>query len=325
MIRTSEYVRKGHPDRLCDIMSDAIVDAYLEQDPESRIAVDVFGCHNIITVGGEVTSSAKIDIPRIIKRVYKEIGYKNIIGTNVNIAQQSPEISNLANKGAGDSGIMIGYATRETPEMIPLETALAKRIADTLDKIECLLPDGKVQVTLNGDYIKKLVIAFQTKKGTENDSINLIKQKIRELVHSNLNQDTEWILIPFNIGGFDADSGLTGRKNVLWYGPRIPIGGGAFAGKDATKVDRSGAYFARWLAIDHLKKSSNCKEAIVSIAFVIGQEKPIMLKLNNSEYLGKLKNITVKNIIEKLDLKKPIFEETSLKGHFGTNTFNWDK
>jgi len=324
-MKTAEYVRKGHPDRVCDIMSDAIVDAYLEQDPESRIAVDVFGCHNVITIGGEVTSNAKIDIPIIVKNVYKEIGYKDIIGTNVNITQQSPEISSLANDGAGDSGIMIGYATRETPEMIPLETALAKRIADKLDEIECLLPDGKVQVTLIGDYIKKLVISFQTKKGTENDSISIIKQKIKELVPNNLNQDTEWILIPFNIGGFDADSGLTGRKNVLWYGPRIATGGGAFAGKDATKVDRSGAYFARWLAIDHLKKFLNCKEAFVSIAFVIGQDEPVMLKLNDLEYLDKTGDITVKSIIERLNLKKPIFKETSLRGHFGTNMFNWDK
>jgi len=324
-MKTAESVRKGHPDRVCDIMSDAIVDAYLEQDSESRIAVDVFGCHNIVTIGGEVTSNAKIDIPIIVKNVYKEIGYKDTIGTNINIVQQSLEINNLADNGAGDSGIMIGYATRETPEMIPLETALAKRIADKLDEIKCLLPDGKVQVTLIGNYIKKLVIAFQTKKGTENDSMSIIKQKIKELVPNNLNQNTEWILIPFNIGGFDADSGLTGRKNVLWYGSRIATGGGAFAGKDATKVDRSGAYFARWLAINHLKKFPNCKEALVSIAFAIGQNKPVMLKLNNSEHLNKTEDITVKNIIERLNLKKPIFKETSLKGHFGTNIFSWDK
>ena len=324
-MKTAEYARRGHPDRLCDIMSDAIVDAYLEQDPESRVAVDVFGCHNIITVGGEVTSNAKIDIPTIIKNVYKEVGYKDTIGINVNIAQQSPEISILADYGAGDSGIMIGYATRETPEMIPLETALAKRISDKLDEMECLLPDGKVQITLEGNYIKKLVIAFQAKKGTENDSTNTVKKEIEKLIHSNLDKNTQWILIAFNIGGFDADSGLTGRKNVLWYGPRIPIGGGAFAGKDATKVDRSGAYFARWLAIDHLKKFPDCKEATVSIAFIIGQDKPVMLKINNSEYLDKMGDITVKNIIERIDLKKPIFKETSLRGHFGTNIFSWDK
>lgn len=315
-MKTAEYVRKGHPDRVCDIMSDAIVDAYLEQDPESRIAVDVFGCHNIITVGGEVTSKAKIDIPTIIKNVYKEIGYDDIIDIKVNIAQQSPEINSLANDGAGDSGIMIGYATRETPEMLPLEVVIAKKICDRLDTLPYLMPDGKVQVITENNEVINLVVSVQGDSSYKAELEELLK---KEFPHKKLN------LIIYQLGGFDADSGLTGRKNVLWYGPRIATGGGAFAGKDATKVDRSGAYFARWLAIDHLKKFPDCKEATVSIAFIIGRDKPVMLKVNNSEYLDEAGEITVKSMIEKLDLKKPVFKETSLGGHFGTSMFSWDK
>lgn len=332
MIRTAEYVRKGHPDRVCDIISDAIVDTYLEQDPDSRVAVDTIGTEGAIVVFGEITSSAKIsntEIGLIAKRVYFEIGYKDNIGVAVKIHKQSPEINTKAIKGAGDSGIMIGYACRETPEMLPLEVVLAKKICDELDNMPELKPDGKVQVSIENEKIVDLVIAFQTK-----NELNSVKSTIERIIEKYLTPETKWHLIPFKLGGFEADSGLTGRKNVLWYGPRIPTGGDAFAGKDATKVDRSGAYFARWLAKNFIRKNKNFDSCTVEIAFVIGKEEPLMINMTgwskdkgtrSIDYDLEAAPITVQGIIKQLDLKKPIYNEASLKGHFGNKTFSWEK
>jgi len=318
MVKTSEYCRRGHPDRVADIMSDSIVDAYLKLDPNSRVAVDVTGTQGKIHVFGEATSKAEInetDIFTIIRGVYEEIGYKKEMEIEVNIHQQSPEINALAVEGAGDSGIMIGYATKETPELLPLETVLAKRICDKLDKSDKLLPDGKVQVTTEDGKAKKIVISYQSNE----ESDNYVKVISAEEVIDYLTPETEWILIQFKQGGFDSDSGLTGRKNVLWYGSSVPTGGGAFAGKDATKVDRSGAYFARKLAIKYLEAFDT---VLVEIAFVIGQTTPIMLKINGKEEDCPY---TVQGIIKELDLKKPIYKEASLRGHFGDKQFSWEQ
>jgi len=321
-LKTAEYARKGHPDRVCDIISDAIVDEYIKQDPDSRVAVDVFGCHGIITVGGEVSSKATVNIPKIVRSTYKEIGYDDEVGVQVNIIKQSSEIQVHADEGAGDSGIVVGYATNETKEMLPLEVVLAKRICSRLDNLSWLKPDGKVQVTLNGKEIEKLVVSVHGDVSKKEELRTILKN---EFPHKELH------LIVYEVGGFIADSGLTGRKNVLWYGPRVPTGGGAFAGKDATKVDRSGAYYARYLAIQALKKY-NLKECLVELAFAIGKDKRVMTRIRGIDQDNKTTNITfheledlgVAKMIEKLNLKKSIFKETSLRGHFGHRNFNWE-
>jgi len=321
-LRTAEYVRKGHPDRVCDIISDAIVDEYTKQDPSSRVAVDVFGCHGIITVGGEVASKATINIPKIVRSTYKEIGYDDEVGVQVNIIKQSPEIQVHADQGAGDSGIVVGYATNETKEMLPLEVVLAKRICERLDTLPWLQPDGKVQVTLNGKEIEKLVVSVHGDMSKKEELRGTLQN---EFSHKELH------LIVYEVGGFIADSGLTGRKNVLWYGPRIPTGGGAFAGKDATKVDRSGAYYARHIAIKALKKH-NLKECLVELAFAIGKNKRVMTRIKGIDQnnrainitLDDLENVGVSEMIRKLNLNESRFKETSLKGHFGHEGFSWE-
>lgn len=321
-LKTAEYVRKGHPDRVCDIISDAIVDEYIKQDPDSRVAVDVFGCHGIITVGGEVTSKATINIPRIVKSTYREIGYEDEIGVQANIAKQSFEIKRLADRGAGDSGIVIGYATNETKEMLPLEVVLAKRICSKLDTLSWLKPDGKVQVTLKGKEIEELVVSVQGRQAE--------KERLRNILQNDFPHKKLYLTV-YEVGGFEADSGLTGRKNVLWYGPRIPTGGGAFAGKDGTKVDRSGAYYARRVAIKALKEHK-LKECLVELAFIIGRDEAVMVRVGgvdeNEEMINiilpGLEEVGVSRMIKRLNLKKSIFKEASLKGHFGHKDFSWE-
>lgn len=318
-LRTAEYARKGHPDRVCDIIADSLLDEYLKQDPNSRVAIEVFGCHGIITVGGEVTSNANVNIQEIVKQIYHEIGYDDEIGIQVNIAKQSHEISNLADEGAGDSGIVTGYATRETKEKLPLEVVLAKRICSNMDALPFLKPDGKVQVTLKDNKIDTLVVSVQGLKGVV---YNLEKILKFNFPHRELH------LTIFQKGGFEADTGLSGRKNILWYGPRIPTGGGAFAGKDPTKVDRSGAYWARKIAIDYLE-IEKIKECFVEIAYVIGQNNPISIKIN--EELKKTlitdKNMMgtmVSDVIENFKLRQPIYKNASLHGHFGYKGCPWE-
>jgi len=313
-MKTAEFVRKGHPDRVCDIISDAILDEYLKQDPLSRVAIEVFGCHGVITVGGEVTSKGFVDIVKVVRDVYKEIGYTNEIGVEVNIVRQSEEIKELADKGAGDSGIVTGFATDETPEMLPKEVTIAKRICNFLDEIPFLKPDGKVQVSIENDIIKELVVSVQGEKE--------VKKKLEEHLRRFFTFEKLYLTI-FEKGGFEADTGLTGRKNVLWYGPRIPIGGGSFAGKDATKVDRSGAYLARKIAVECVK-NQNYKEALVEMAYVIGQDFPLYVKINGKEVDVK-EEYRISRSIENLKMRKPIFKETSLEGHFGVQRFPWEK
>jgi len=323
MIKTAEYVKRGHPDRVCDIIADSILDEYLKQDPYSRVAVEVFGSHGLITIGGEVTSNGKVDIEAVAKDVYRNIiGYESDINIQININKQSKEISYLADLGAGDSGIMIGYATNETKELLPLETVLAKTIANSLDKNDNFAPDGKVQVTIDDSKIVKIVIAYQL---WENSSIT--KQDVMDLVsdigivRDHLSLKTEWLLIPFFSGGFDADTGLTGRKNILWYGPSIPTGGGSFAGKDATKVDRTGAYLARMIASHGINNGK--KECLVEIAYAIGQKYPLYLKIDGLIFPDVIRIGTLEEIIQRLGLRKPVFQKASLNGHFGYGV-NWE-
>lgn len=298
-----------------------LLDEFLKQDTDSKVAIEVFGCQGVIIIGGEVTTKGWVDIPKIVRQVYQEIGYENHIGVQVNINSQSPEIKEKANKGAGDSGIVIGYATNETPEMLPLEVVLAKKICDLLEEMNQLKPDGKVQVSIEDEKIMNLVIAYQASKEVN----QIIKKKVNEKFKKYLTKKTKWNLIPFKKGGFEADTGLTGRKNVLWYGPRVPTGGGSFEGKDSTKVDRSGAYFARQIANRFLRTHKK-KEVGVEIAYVIGKNNPLYIKINGEEMKESMvKEFGVSNIIKGLDLKKPIYKQTSMLGHFGDKEFNWEK
>jgi len=330
-IKTAEYARCGHPDRVCDIIADSILDECLKQDPNTRSAIEVFGCHGIVYIGGELTTNAYVDIAKIVKDTYKEIGYKDNIGVQTNIVMQSPEIKSLADKGAGDSGIVTGYATNETKEMLPLEVVLAKRIVESIDRRMAdfpdggeLLPDGKVQVTIKNGIASDVVIAYQSKY-EECDC--LVEMRATEVLmnYKCFDKDkTKFRIIRFENGGFDADTGLTGRKNVLWYGPRIPIGGGSFAGKDGTKVDRSGAYLARAIAINEVKKGA--KEALVEISFVIGNPNPLYVKVNGKQKDINIRNInvskiTVKKIIDEFGLNECVFKKMSLGGHFGCGWF----
>jgi S-adenosylmethionine synthetase len=322
MIKIAEYVRRGHPDRVCDIIADSLLDEFIKQDPMSRVAIEVFGCHGIITVGGEVTTNGYVDIQKVVKDVYREIGYEDEIGVQVNIIEQSNEIKNLADIGAGDSGIMIGYATNETPEMLPLEVALAKRICDKLDDSIGLLPDGKVQVSICDGVATDVVVAYQSKVDNDSFILNIIDDVLEE----RRSVFTKIKIIRFVKGGFSADTGLTGRKNVLWYGPSVPTGGGAFAGKDCTKVDRTGAYLARQFAVLVVKnlKKENC---LVEVAYKIGDSKPLSIVIDgmiDTEIADNAKVYDLVNIINALELRKPIFKEASMKGHFGYGA-NWDK
>ncbi len=316
-MKTAECVTPLHPDKICDRISDAILDACLEQDPDSRVAVETMGGHGIITITGEVTTRAYFNAREIAQKIAGDQ-----YGVQVNIVSQSPEIANgVDTGGAGDQGIMVGYACNENEEMIPQELYLARSLCKFIyDKYPY---DGKTQVTINEKgEIDTIIASFQNVKQRELMEIvfNWIKDRnVRKVL---VNPAGDW-----NQGGFEADTGVTGRKLAVDnYGPQIPIGGGAFSGKDATKVDRSGAYMARKIATDILQLYK-AKEVIVKIAYAIGVAEPVMLDIRvdghnfplNTEQLAKYR-CSPKGIIEFLDLKKPQFEQLARWGHFGHNT-----
>ncbi|MBQ3294158.1 methionine adenosyltransferase domain-containing protein [Candidatus Saccharibacteria bacterium] len=319
--RTAESVSPKHPDKLCDQISDAILDAYLEQDPTARVAAETCGGHGVVFVTGEITSTADaVDVEEIVKRITGDPK----IEVHTKIVKQSPEIAQGVDVGgAGDQGIMIGYACDETPEMLPLEVVLARRLNQF---IYAKYPfDGKTQVTLNPEgQLDSVVASFQNAPKTELEA--LIKQFIAD---KELNLGAKIIANPagdWNQGGFEADTGLTGRKLIVDnYGPRIPIGGGCFSGKDATKVDRSAAYMARRVAVDYLKKRG-AKEVFVRLAYAIGLaeplEKTVIIDGQPEEIEGY--DLTPAGIIKALDLRRPIYEPTARYGHFGEG-FDWDK
>lgn len=319
--RTAESVSPKHPDKLCDQISDAILDAYLSQDSNARVAVEAVGGHGEVFVVGEVTSSANVEIEPIVKRIAGED-----LQIRVKIVKQSPEIAQgVDTGGAGDQGIMVGYACDETPELLPLETILSRRLNQYL--FEKWPTDGKTQVTVDDGKITALVASFQTAPKAE------LEAAVREwLAQEKWAESADKIEIHANPagdwqqGGFDADTGLTGRKLVVDnYGPRIPIGGGCFSGKDPSKVDRSAAYMARRIAVDYLKKR-NSKEVSCYLAYAIGVAEPVEATVvidGKSENVEGY-NLTPKGIIEFLDLKKPQYEQTARYGHFG-NDFAWDK
>jgi S-adenosylmethionine synthetase len=300
-----ESVLPAHPDKVCDQIADAVLDECLKQDPATRAAIEVFGTNGVIMVGGELTTDAYVDVRKIALQVYNECGYKDNIGVLVNINEQSKEISKLADKGAGDSGIVHGYACDETPEMMPWIILEAHKRAK--DYFEGFGGDGKV------------MLIYDKEKGEV--------KEVSKIQHRD-----------FEVGGFAADSGLTGRKvQVDTYDGLWNHGGGSFSGKDATKVDRSGAYMARWLAKRIIKKY---KFAVVmtELAYEIGKAQPVhisvcgyddkmrFVKFADSEF--KDIDLSPAGIIKRFRLDKPkgwSYKQTACYGHFGRLEFPWEK
>lgn len=316
-MKTAEFVSPSHPDKICDRISDSLLDKYLEKDKNARCAIEVCGGHSMIFITGEVTSSYTLTDDEI-KKVVKDIsGIEEVI---IHLNKQSPEISRgVDTGGAGDQGIMIGYACSENEEMVPQEYYLARKLNKEVYK---KFPfDGKTQVTINGTSVR-VVCSFQNAKKEELESIckdffNEIGYVIESL---HCNPAGDW-----NIGGLQADAGLTGRKLAVDnYGPRIPIGGGAFSGKDSTKVDRSAAYMARRIAVDYLKRL-NAKEVYVTLSYAIGYDQPLQAtaKVDGTEFEIKDYDLSPNGIISFLELRNPIFSKTSEWGHMGNDKFNW--
>jgi S-adenosylmethionine synthetase len=339
---TTESVTNGHPDKVCDQISDAILDECLRQDPMSRVAVEVAGSHGMLFIGGEVTTNAKVDYEAIARRVYKEIGYDEELEVIGRVAVQSNDIAMGVNRdGAGDQGIMYGYATNETPEYLPKGVVLSHKLARTLQELResrtlpWLRPDGKTQVTI-GEGGKILTALTSTQHAEDVDQETIKKELTEKLFKPVLGDITgvEILVNPtgrFVAGGFMADAGLTGRKIMVdTYGGLMPHGGGAFSGKDATKVDRSAAYMCRFAA-KNLVANGYAKEAIVSVAYAIGRAEPVMIEAFDQD--GKdLTDIVKKNfdfkpkaIIEKLKLREPKFRETAAYGHFGYSDRAWEE
>lgn len=340
---TVESVTSGHPDKVCDQISDAILDAYLALDPKSRVAVESFGGHGKLVIGGEVTSKGNVDYVEIAREVYKNIGYKGNLEISAHIVKQSPDIAQgVDTGGAGDQGIMYGFATDETPEFLPKGVVLVHKLAKRLEEvrktgeIKWLRPDGKTQVTYsNGKLLTVLVSTQHALEITQEEVKKEITEKIIYPLLSAEEKSKVKILVnptgKFVAGGFEADTGLTGRKIMVdTYGGLIPHGGGCFSGKDATKVDRSGAYMARYVA-KNLVASGYGKEVLVSVAYAIGMPEPLMIEAIN-EKGEDLAEIVRKNfdfrplaIIEKLGLRNPIFHQTATYGHFGKDNLPWEK
>lgn len=329
-MKTAECVSPSHPDKLCDRISDAILDACLEQDPMSRVAIETMGGHGIITITGELTTKAWVNIPEVVKKI---VGDK--YGIQTNIVQQSPEIAQgVDTGGAGDQGCMAGYACNDNESMIPQELYLARSLCKFIYSLHPY--DGKTQITINDDgIISTIVVSFQNVLAVElnlliNDWLSINKFPVTGDYKVRSNSAGDW-----KIGGFEADTGVTGRKLMVDnYGPQIAVGGGCFSGKDATKVDRSAAYMARKIAVDYLKQSPEAKEVFVKLAYAIGVAQPVMVTIKIIENDNDVRemelpptgiyDLTPKGIIDYLELRKPGFEKTAQWGHMGNN-FLWDK
>ena len=373
---TSESVTEGHPDKMCDQISDAILDAVLEQDPTARVACETVVCTGTVFVMGQITTTAKIDFANIVRDTVREIGYTRAkygfdadsCGVIISLDKQSPDIALgvdhsgeynergeiLDMYGAGDQGMMFGYACNETPEYMPMAITLAQRIAKRLADVrkeglvDYLRPDGKSQVTVEyddkGNPIRVDTIVLSTQHSPEvtnekiaNDMMNLV---IRKVVPLNLlDEKTKYYINPtgrFEIGGPAADSGLTGRKIIVdTYGGYCAHGGGAFSGKDATKVDRSAAYMARYIC-KNIVAAGLADRVQLQVSYAIGRAKAVSLDVNTYG-TGKLDDVVIANIIseefdlrpkaiiELFDLQKPIYKQTASYGHFGREGFPWEK
>ena len=317
--KTAESVSPKHPDKLCDQISDAILDAYLAEDPNARVAAEACGGHGVVFVTGEITSTADVDIPAIVKRIAGDN-----VEVHTKIVKQSPEIAQgVDTGGAGDQGIMIGYACDETPEMLPREVVLARRLNQYIyDKFPY---DGKTQITIAPDgTIDSIVASFQNAPKDKLEGLVkefVSKENLEGKLELHINPAGDW-----QQGGFDADTGLTGRKLIVDnYGPRVAIGGGCYSGKDPSKVDRSAAYMARKIAVDYLRKR-DAHDVLVRLAYAIGYaeplEKTVIIDGKAEEITGY--DLTPNGIIKFLDLKRHIYEATARWGHYGEG-FDWDK
>lgn len=378
---TSESVTKGHPDKVCDSVADAILDEFLKGDPDSRVACEVVASTDYMLITGEITSKATVNAEKIARKVISEIGYNDAAAgfsasgaeIDVRLKAQSADIAlgvdnsveakeelagtgredELDKTGAGDQGMMFGYACRETEELMPLPVTLAHKMCKKLEeartsgRLPYLRPDGKGQVTVeyeNGSpkRIEAVVLSSQhdDKVTTEKLREDLKKYVIDEVLpREYLDENTKYFINPtgrFEIGGPAGDSGLTGRKIIVdTYGGKCPHGGGSFSGKDPTKVDRSATYMARYIA-KNIVASGLADECQIQVAYAIGVAKPVsvMAKTFGTGKLtdGEIADIIVKEfdlrpaaIIKKLGLKKPVYAATSAYGHFGRKEFSWEQ
>lgn len=375
---TSESVTNGHPDKICDQISDAILDAYLEQDKNARVACEVMVATNKVNIAGEITSNAKVDIEKIARNTISIIGYnKKEYGFNadtceiaININEQSKDIAlgvdnSMEAKdeskdpydkiGAGDQGIVFGYANDETDEYMPLPIVLAHKISKKLNEvrlsneIEYLRPDGKSQVTIeyvDGKPSRIDTVLVSTQHNPEIDLVKIRKDIVEIVIKPVvgdylIDENTKYLVNPtgrFVIGGPTSDVGLTGRKIIVdTYGGFGKHGGGAFSGKDASKVDRSASYMARYI-VKNIVAAGLAKEVEIGVAYAIGIAKPVSIYVDSfgtgvldddilTEIVSKEFDLRPKAIIDKLELQRPIFKETAAYGHFGRNevSFTWER
>lgn len=339
---TVESVTSGHPDKVCDQISDAILDAHLAEDPMSRVAMESFGAHGLLVIGGEVTSSSNVDYETIGRQVYRDIGYENALQVITNVVKQSPDIAQgVDTGGAGDQGIMYGFATDETPEFMPRAVVLSHRLASGLEQLRrndpemnWLRPDGKTQVTMQGGRVISVLVSTQHDAAIPQEDIRrllierLIGPIVGDLTGVEILTNPTGSFIP---GGFEADTGLTGRKIMVdTYGGLIQHGGGAFSGKDPTKVDRSAAYMSRFVA-KNLVAQGLAKSCLVSVAYAIGRAEPLMVEAldeNGTSLASVVKekfDFRPKAIIERLGLRQPIYRQTAAYGHFGKAGLPWEE
>ncbi|MDO8584627.1 MAG: methionine adenosyltransferase [bacterium] len=338
---TVESVTSGHPDKICDQVSDAVLDECLRQDPKSRVAMESFGGHGMLIVGGEVSTRAKVDYAGIAKRVYKDIGHQNNLKVITNVVEQSPDIAmGVDTGGAGDQGIMYGYATNETPEFLPKGVVFVHKLTRGLEdlrragRVSWIKPDGKAQVTMQGKNVVSVLVSTQHEASVEHAEIKATLTK--ELIAPAVGDLTgvEILVNPtgrFVQGGFEADTGLTGRKIMVdTYGGLIQHGGGAFSGKDPSKVDRSAAYMCRFVA-KNLVANGHAKQCLVSVSYAIGRAEPMMVEAVDEKGHSLAKLVAKKfdfrpnAIIERLQLRRPIYLQTAAYGHFGKEGLPWEK
>ena len=343
--RTAEMVTGGHPDKYCDQVADYILDSCLEQDDRSRVAIECLAKNDLIVISGEVTTRAAVDWCGIAQHVYRTVGYGPADRLTVIpfVSRQSAEISaGVDTNGAGDQGIMIGYATDETPEALPLEYVLARKLAWKLESLRGEFPwlgaDGKTQVTLENGHLRSVVIAVQHSALIPIGDVRAVM--LDRVIHSIVGSEVPRVVIngtgPFTVGGLYADAGVVGRKIVSdAYGPRVPVGGGAYSGKDPTKVDRSAAYAARQIARSVVAHGiGGAKECLVAIAYAIGQRHPEMVTAVTDKGLDvaswvheQFPDLSPDATIERLGLRKPTgwsYSQTAAYGHYGRSEFPWE-
>ena len=358
---TSESVTEGHPDKLCDLISDSILDACLEQDENSRVAIETFASKNLITIAGQITTNAKIDAEKIARETMKQIGYDNeqtdidyrTCKIETNITTQSGDIAmGVDVGGAGDQGIMFGYACDETENYMPFAIDMAHKLAKQLTKVRkeniipYLRPDGKTQVTVEYENdkpkrIETILISNQHLADVDMEQMkqDIIKKVIKPIVPEKyIDENTKIYVNPtgrFVIGGPLGDTGLTGRKLIVdTYGGYSRHGGGAFSGKDASKVDRSASYMLRHIA-KNIVANGYAKKCEIQVSYAIGMEQPLSVYVDTFgtgtiseekivELIKEKFDLTPNGIIKYLDLKKPIYKQTTNYGHFGKENLPWE-